>query len=152
MLCVVSWILADVCAAAWIVCRGDKGRDDFVGPVLDRVAKMGAAEQQAWLARLEQRAARGPTDAEARRGRETQARIAALLHQKLVTWRCCGRRSRRPTAARREAIELLARRYRSRVLDAFHKQLSVTTNGKRPGRRCTAIGRPPADSSRSRIG
>jgi hypothetical protein len=60
---------------------------DSVQMVLDGVAKMSPAEQQAWLAQLEQRAARAarqtmsPEDAA-----KQQAKTQKLLHQKMVTW------------------------------------------------------------------
>ncbi len=74
----VVWIATSVVARA----------EDRVQAEFDRVAKMSAAEQQAWLRQLEQRAARAarltlsPKEA-ARRMTHTDA----LLHQKTVTWK-----------------------------------------------------------------
>lgn len=66
---------------------GDPVQGDPVQMVLDGVAKMSPAEQQAWLVQLEQRAARAagmtlsPEEAAKQR-----AKTEKLLHQKMVTW------------------------------------------------------------------
>jgi hypothetical protein len=70
---------------AW---AGDaKPGNDPVQAMLDRIKKMSPAEQQAWLAQLEQRAARAArltlSPEEAAR---QQAHTQSLLHQKTVTW------------------------------------------------------------------
>ncbi len=52
MILSVAWLLPSVAMCAAETTAGA----DVAGPVLDRVAKMDAAEQQAWLGRLEQRA------------------------------------------------------------------------------------------------
>ncbi len=61
---------------------------DSTQAIFDQVAKMKPTEQQAWLLQLEKRAKQAaekallPSDAA-----RQQARIAAMLHQQLVTWR-----------------------------------------------------------------
>jgi hypothetical protein len=67
--------------------EGAKAAGESVQSVLDGVAKMGAAEQQAWLKALEERAikAAGRTLKPADAAKE-QARIRELLHEKVVTW------------------------------------------------------------------
>jgi hypothetical protein len=73
-----------VCTAAR---ANDVKPDDAMQAVFDRVKKMSPAEQQTWLAQLEQRAARAarltlsPEDAA-----KQQAHTRSLLHQKVVTW------------------------------------------------------------------
>jgi hypothetical protein len=75
------------CAALLAACAGLRA-EDRVQAELDRVAKMTRAEQQAWLERLEQRAAQvakqtlSPVEA----AKQTE-RTQALLHQKMVTWK-----------------------------------------------------------------
>ena len=89
---------------------------------------MGAAEQQAWLGRLEQRAGRaarltlGPEEAA-----KQQARIAALLHQKLVTWQVL-----------RELIEETDRRERAAIRSAQPERI-----GAIPEKPRFEKGRPP---------
>jgi hypothetical protein len=100
---------------------------DVAGPVLDRVAKMGLPEQQAWLDRLEQRAMRAarlalkPEDAAAQ-----QDRLGSRLHQRLVTWQVLREVLEETNRREKEAIDLLARRYRSQIRDTFRTQPEIS--------------------------
>lgn len=86
-LCVIALFLM-VFGVCWpTLARDETPNVDSVQTVLDGVAKMSPAEQQAWLTQLEQRAARAarqtmsPEDAA-----KQQAKTQKLLHQKMVTW------------------------------------------------------------------
>jgi hypothetical protein len=74
-----------VCTAAW----ADHGKPaDPMQTTFDRVKKMSAAEQQAWLVQLEERAARAARLALSPDEAATQqARTQSLLHRKIVTWK-----------------------------------------------------------------
>jgi hypothetical protein len=101
-------------------------RSDPVQATLDRVGQMAPAAQQAWLKRLEQRAAHAaqvmlkPEEAALQ-----QADIRAKLHQKTVTWQVLRDMIKDTDRREQEAIDRLVRRYRSMVFDSFHKQLDV---------------------------
>ena len=74
----VLWVAASVLAR----------EEDHVQAELDRVAKMNAAEQQAWLLQLEKRAARAARLAlSTKEADRYEARSKAKLHQKTVTWK-----------------------------------------------------------------
>ena len=126
MILSVAWLLPSVAMCAAETTAGA----DVAGPVLDRVAKMDAAEQQAWLGRLEQRAGRaarltlGPEEAA-----KQQARIAGLLHQKLVTWQVL-----------RELIEETDRRERAAIRSAQPERI-----GAIPEKPSFQNGRPAAE-------
>ena len=65
-----------------------KPRADRAQAELDRVAKMSAAEQQAWLRQLEQRAARAARlTLSPKEAARHEAHTNAMLHQKTVTWK-----------------------------------------------------------------
>ena len=104
--------------------------------VLQAVAKMTMSQQQAWLGRLEQRAGRaarltmGPDEAA-----RQQARIAALLHQKLVTWQVL-----------RELIEETDRRERAAIRSAGPEHV-----GAIPEKPRFENGRPPAKIARRQV-
>jgi len=136
MMLSVMWLLPSVAMCAEEV----KGQSEVAQPpsavlgdsaqpgaaVLQAVAKMATAQQQAWLGRLEQRAGRaarltlGPKEAA-----KQQARTAARLHQKLVIWQALRELIEETDRRERDAIDVLVRRYRSRVIETFHKQLDV---------------------------
>ena len=83
-----SVLFLAVLATSLVAWAGDaKPGNDPVQAMLDRIKKMSPAEQQAWLAQLEQRAARAArltlSPEEAAR---QQAHTQSLLHQKTVTW------------------------------------------------------------------
>jgi hypothetical protein len=124
MLSVVCWL-----PSVGLHAEDGKGGADFVQPILNRVAKMGTAEQQAWLARLEQRAANAARltlnpDEAARQ----QAQIATMLHQKLVTWPLLQQVIEETSRRERDAIDMLAERYRSRILRTFANQPELRDN------------------------
>jgi hypothetical protein len=74
----VLWVAASVLAR----------EEDHVQAELDRVAKMTAAEQQAWLLQLEKRAARAARlTLSAKEAARYEAGSKAMLHQKKVTWK-----------------------------------------------------------------
>ena len=97
---------------------------------------MTTAEQQAWLGRLEQRAGRaarltlGPEEAA-----KQQARIAGLLHQKLVTWQVL-----------RELIEETDRRERAAIGSAQPERI-----GAIPEKPSFQNGRPAAEIAAQRV-
>ena len=84
---------------------------------------MDPAQQQAWLGRLEQRAGRAarltlsPDDAA-----KQQARVAGLLHRKLVTWECWHDLIAETNRQERAAIDLLADAIAAECSTRFHKQ------------------------------
>jgi len=105
--------------------RADEAKNagDFVSPLLDRVAKMSSAEQQAWLERLERRADRAaritlPSEEAAKH----RAKTTLLLHRDLVTWSMLRDAIGDTNTREKEAIDLLARRYRRQVTETFGKQ------------------------------
>ena len=102
------------------------GSDKAVQAMLDRVGKMGSLEQQAWLRRLEERAARAARlvlkpDETA----QQQATIRSQLHQKVVTWQILRQVIEQTDTREQNAIDQLVRRYRRLVFDAFHTQIDV---------------------------
>lgn len=105
--------------------RADGGANP-VQATLDRVGKMDSSEQQAWLRRLEERAARAarlmlkPDEAA-----QQQATIRSQLHQKVVAWQMLRQAIEQTDAREKDAIDRLVRRYRRLVFDTFHKQIDV---------------------------
>jgi hypothetical protein len=93
-----------------------------VQAVLDRVAKMGPAEQQAWLRQLEDRALRAagltpdPNEAAQR-----QAKIRTMLHQETVTWQVL-----------RQVIEEAAGRERAAAAAALPKTQPAVKSPPQP--------------------
>ncbi len=99
---------------------------DRLKPVLQRVAKMDLAQQQAWLRRLETRANRAatlalPPDAAARQTATTQSQ----LHQKAITWQTLLNVIEETDTREREATAKLAARYRRAVSENFAAQLDA---------------------------
>ncbi len=72
----------------WFPASVVAGAEDRVQTELDRVAKMPAAEQQAWLQQLETRAARAArATLSTKEADRYEAHTKAKLHQKTVTWK-----------------------------------------------------------------
>ncbi len=81
----------------------------------DRLAKMNFAEQQAWLERLEQRAARATRlTLDSDEAAAQQARTHAALHQNMVTWKSLGDVVEETDAREKKAIAALAFQYDDR--------------------------------------
>lgn len=103
-------LLATLLAA----CLAVRAEDD-VQTTFDRLAKMNFAEQQAWLERLERRAASAarltlePDEAAAQ-----QARTHAALHQNMVSWKSLGDVVKDTNAREKKAIAVLAFQYDDR--------------------------------------
>jgi hypothetical protein len=97
---------------------------DRVQEALDRLGKMDAAGQRAWLKRLETRLVRAakltlPPDEAARHIAKTRAQ----LHQQTVTWESLGQVADDIDWREKAAIDRLVKHYRTLVFDGFHKQI-----------------------------
>ena len=112
-----------------------KPRVDAVQAEFDRVAKMSAAEQQAWLRQLEQRAARAArltlSPEEAARH---VAHTDALLHQKTVTWKVL-REVIEDTEAREKAAEAAEKPQAVKRAEIAKPQAAEKHNAKSPAKR-----------------
>ena len=84
----ILFLIALVATCLPVQAADTKTGDDSVQAELDRVKKMSPAEQQAWLAQLEQRAAQAARlTMSAEDAAKHETRTQALLHQKTVTWK-----------------------------------------------------------------
>jgi len=95
------------CAVSCVAVRAEDAKrgGDPVQAEFDRVAKMSFAKQQAWLERLEQRAARVARLTLSPEGAaRQQGHTRSLLHQKTVTWKVL-REVIEETTAREKAAE-----------------------------------------------
>jgi hypothetical protein len=128
---ILEILLAIACVSALPAMGAGEAKDandeaNRVQTVLARVGKMAPAEQQKWLRRLEERAARSarltlkPDEA----ARE-QAKTHAKLHQKMLGWTILREVVDETSARERDAIDRLVHHYRSLVFDSFHKQIEV---------------------------
>jgi hypothetical protein len=103
---------------------------DPVQAELDRVKGMSVAEQQTWLAQLEQRAARAAQlTLSVEDAAKLQARTQSLLHQKTVTWEVL-REVLADTMAREKAKEKTAKPVDK--TDATKPQAAAATSEKLP--------------------
>ena len=113
--------------AAFFVCSPvalgeDRRNTDAVQPILDRVAKMEFAEQQAWLQQLESRAARAarlslPKDHAA----QAQDRVSSLLHRETISWNVLRKAIETTNSLERDAVARLAEQYRRLVAEKFSR-------------------------------
>ncbi|MEN6452020.1 MAG: hypothetical protein ABFC96_16140 [Thermoguttaceae bacterium] len=104
-------------ATAW---AEDAKPDDRVAQVVDRVAKMPLAEQQAWLRQLEQRERRASQIALKPHGAaKEQAEVHDLLYRKLITWKVLREAIEKVDLRERYALGLLRQRYRDQVAKTF---------------------------------
>ena len=86
---VFALVLAASCLCSLAVAGKEiaKSDPDPVQPILDRLAKMDFAEQQAWLRRLEDRSARAARlSLNPEQSDRQQALVRSLLHRKMITW------------------------------------------------------------------
>ncbi|MBU4271232.1 MAG: hypothetical protein KKE86_11445 [Planctomycetes bacterium] len=99
-----------------------KSDPDPVQPILDRLAKMDFAEQQAWLRRLEDRSARAARlSLNPEQSDRQQALVRSLLHRKMITWQVLREAIHQTDSLERKAVDRLAERYRNKVLEAFRE-------------------------------
>jgi hypothetical protein len=85
---------------------------------------MGQAEQQAWLRRLEERAARAARIAlKPEEAAKETAQVRGLLHRKLITWKVLREAIEKTDAREQDAIGQLHQRYRDQVFETFYKQM-----------------------------
>jgi hypothetical protein len=103
---------------------------DPVQAAIKHLGQLDPASQQAFLRRLEQRAARSaklilaPEEVSRR-----TAKVHDQLHQKTITWQVLHDVIADVDALEKHAIDQLVRRYRRLVFDSFHKQ--IDTYGER---------------------
>ncbi|MCD4728052.1 MAG: hypothetical protein K8R46_10345 [Pirellulales bacterium] len=97
-----------------------KSDPDPVQPILDRLAKMDFAEQQAWLRRLEDRSARAARlSLNPEQSDRQQALVRSLLHRKMITWQVLREAIQKTDSLERKAVDRLAERYRNKVSEVF---------------------------------
>ena len=116
--------LVAACFCALVVAGEEitKSDPDPIQPILDRLAKMDFAEQQAWLRRLEDRSARAarlaPNPEQADR---QQALVRSLLHRKMITWQVLREAIGETDSLERKAVARMSQDYRNRVSQNFRQ-------------------------------
>jgi hypothetical protein len=132
----------------WIATSVVVRAEDRVQAEFDRVAKMSAAEQQAWLQQLEQRAARAARlTLSPKEAARHVAHTDALLHQKTVTWKVL-REVIEDTEARERAAKPKAVK---RGSVAKPQAVKVGETAKPQAARGTGTAKPPAEEAAAAV-
>ncbi len=121
---VFALVLAASCFCSLAVAGEEiaKSDPDPVQPILDRLAKMDFAEQQAWLRRLEDRAARAARlSLNPEQSDRQQALVRSLLHRKMITWQVLREAIGETDSLEWKAVDRLAERYRNKVSEVFRE-------------------------------
>ncbi len=117
-------VLAASCLCSLAVAGEEiaKSDPDPVQPILDRLAKMDFAEQQAWLRRLEDRSARAARlSLNPEQSDRQQALVHSLLHRKMITWQVLREAIHQTDSLEWKAVDRLADRYRNKVSEVFRE-------------------------------
>ncbi|MBN1396318.1 MAG: hypothetical protein JW959_14940 [Pirellulales bacterium] len=93
---------------------------DLIQPMLDRLAEMSFAEQQAWLRRLEERAARAARlTLPPERTRQQAEQFRSLLYREMISWDVLREAIRQTDSLERAAVERLAEQYQKNAAEKF---------------------------------